>query len=45
MVTLPSAAADNETLVAEMIAAGGFTTQKVWTDPDRWFSVHFCTRD
>ena len=30
---------------AEIIAAGGFTTQKVWTDPDRWFSVHFCTRD
>jgi dimethylhistidine N-methyltransferase len=30
---------------AEMIATGGFKTQKVWTDPDRWFSVHFCTRD
>jgi uncharacterized SAM-dependent methyltransferase len=30
---------------AELVAAGGFTTQKVWTDPDRWFSVHFCTRD
>ena len=30
---------------AEIVAAGGFTTQKVWTDPDRWFSVHFCTRD
>ena len=30
---------------AEMVAAGGFTTEKVWTDPERWFSVHYCTRD
>ena len=30
---------------AELVAAGGFTTRKVWTDPEQWFSVHFCTRD
>ena len=30
---------------AQIVEAGGFTTQKVWTDPNRWFSVHFCTRD
>ena len=29
---------------AEMVAAAGFTTERVWTDPKGWFSVHYCTR-
>ena len=29
---------------ADMVAAAGFTTEKVWTDPKDWFSVHYCTR-
>ena len=29
---------------ADMVATAGFTTEKVWTDPKDWFSVHFCTR-
>jgi dimethylhistidine N-methyltransferase len=29
---------------ADMVAAAGFATQKVWTDPKDWFSVHYCTR-
>ena len=29
---------------ADMVTAAGFTTEKVWTDPKDWFSVHYCTR-
>jgi dimethylhistidine N-methyltransferase len=29
---------------ADMVAAAGFATEKVWTDPKGWFSVHYCTR-
>ena len=29
---------------ADMTAAAGFKTEKVWTDPKDWFSVHYCTR-
>ena len=29
---------------ADMVATAGFTTEKVWTDPNDWFSVHYCTR-
>ena len=29
---------------ADMVATVGFTTEKVWTDPNDWFSVHYCTR-
>lgn len=29
---------------ADMVAAAGFTTDKAWTDPKGWFSVHYCTR-
>ena len=28
----------------DMVSAAGFATRKVWTDPKRWFSVHYCTR-
>lgn len=28
----------------DMVSAAGFATEKVWTDPKRWFSVHYCTR-
>ena len=29
---------------ADMVAAAGFATAKVWTDSKSWFSVHYCTR-
>ena len=29
---------------ADMVASAGFTTDRVWTDPRGWFSVHYCTR-
>ena len=29
---------------ADMVAAAGFATARVWTDPKSWFSVHYCTR-
>ena len=29
---------------ADMVAAAGFATERVWTDPKGWFSVHYCTR-
>ena len=29
---------------ADMVAAAGFATKRVWTDPKGWFSVHYCTR-
>jgi L-histidine N-alpha-methyltransferase len=29
---------------ADMVSAAGFATQRVWTDPKGWFSVHYCTR-
>jgi dimethylhistidine N-methyltransferase len=29
---------------ADMVAAAGFESQRVWTDPQGWFSVHYCTR-
>lgn len=28
----------------ELTDAAGFTVEKVWTDPNQWFSVQFCTR-
>ena len=28
----------------DMVAAAGFSTERVWTDPRGWFSVHYCTR-
>lgn len=28
----------------DMVAAAGFATVRVWTDPKDWFSVHYCTR-
>ncbi len=29
---------------AGMVDAAGFATERVWTDPKGWFSVHYCTR-
>ena len=29
---------------AGMAAQAGFVVEQVWTDPKRWFSVHYCTR-
>ena len=29
----------------EMVARAGFTVKRVWTDPDRLFSVQYCKRD
>ena len=29
---------------ADMVDAAGFATERVWTDPKGWFSVHYCTR-
>jgi dimethylhistidine N-methyltransferase len=31
--------------IEAMVAAAGFTVAKVWTDPKRWFGVHYCVRD
>ena len=31
--------------IETMVAAAGFTVAKVWTDPKRWFGVHYCVRD
>jgi dimethylhistidine N-methyltransferase len=28
----------------DMVSAAGFATERVWTDPKNWFSVHYCTR-
>jgi len=30
---------------AEMAAKAGFSVERVWTDPDRLFSVQYCVRD
>ena len=29
----------------DMVASAGFSTERVWTDPRGWFSVHYCTRN
>ena len=29
---------------AGMAGEAGFAVERVWTDPRRWFSVHYCTR-
>jgi len=29
---------------AALARRAGFTVDRVWTDPDRWFSVQYCTR-
>jgi dimethylhistidine N-methyltransferase len=28
-----------------MAAQAGFKVEKVWTDPNQWFSIHYCRRD
>lgn len=30
---------------AAMAAEAGFSVEKVWTDPQQWFAVHYCVRD
>ena len=30
---------------AAMVAAAGFAVEKVWTDPQEWFAMHYCVRD
>jgi len=30
---------------AAMAAAAGFSVEKVWTDPQQWFAVHYCVRE
>jgi len=30
---------------AALARRAGFTVDRVWTDPDRWFSVQYCVRD
>ena len=30
---------------AAMASQAGFSVDKVWTDPQQWFSVQYCTRE
>jgi dimethylhistidine N-methyltransferase len=30
---------------AAMAATAGFSVEKVWTDPQQWFAVHYCVRE